>query len=281
MFDHPTLNKGLLIRENIRDLNRELTLLADARKIRQVLTNFVSNALKYTFDGFIELGYHFQKNVIEFFVRDTGMGVSKREQQLIFDTFYRGEEAINAAIRGTGLGLNIAREIVDLMDGEIGVESELNLGSRFYFRIPVEIDVSEEEPVQLYEIGPDLKEISVLIVDDEEFNSRYLEVLLHNRVKNIDLARNGQEAVDMAFTKDYQMIFMDLKMPVMDGLEATRIIKSKFPRLPVIAQTACVLPEDKEVAMKAGCDGILYKPIEKEKILEVIHKFVDRQIRPF
>jgi PAS domain S-box-containing protein len=274
-FDHPIMNKGLEIRENIPMHLKYLTLRADVKKIRQVIINFVSNSLKYTAEGYIELGFELKEGSVEFFVRDTGMGITEKEKELIFDVFYRSEQALSSAIRGTGLGLNIAKELIDLMGGNIWVLSESGKGSTFYFTVPV--DQSEqlrlEEPPKLT-FNQGLNNLNILIVDDEHFNIQYLEILFKDKVKKVDYALNGKEAVEMAFQNNYDLILMDLKMPIMDGIEATRILKEKYPEILIIAQTACAFPEEKDSAMLAGCDDFIVKPINKEKMMKVINKYV-------
>jgi PAS domain S-box-containing protein len=275
VFDHPILNKGLIIKENVPPHLKHLVMRADIKKIRQVIINFVSNSLKYTFKGYIEIGFELKEGTIEFFVRDTGMGIPKHEKELIFEVFYRTEQALSSAIRGTGLGLNIAKELIDLMGGNIGVQSELGKGSSFYFTIPFEKPepLAYEEPPKLT-FSKGLKNLTVLIVDDEYFNIQYLEILLLDKVKKIDCAYNGKEAVEMASNNSYDLVLMDLKMPIMDGIEATMILKEQFPGILIIAQTACAFPEEKESAMQAGCDDFIVKPINKEKLIMVINKFV-------
>lgn len=273
MFNHPKLSKGLHIRETTPYKYRNLIINADFNKIRQVLTNFLSNAVKYTSAGNIEVGFDVKNNQIRFFVSDTGMGIYEHELQLIFDAFYRGEQAIFMAIRGTGLGLNIAKELIDIMGGKIGVESELDKGSRFYFNIP--LDQSNpyvKETPGKRPIAFDKEKLSILIVDDEHYNFHYLNAVLKGKVRCVDLAVNGKEAIEKVRSKKYDLVLMDLKMPVMGGLEATMKLKAEFPDLPVVVQTACAFPEEKELALKAGCDGYVVKPITREKIFDVISR---------
>jgi CheY-like chemotaxis protein len=238
------------------------------------MTNFLSNALKYTFEGSIELGVQLHGQNIEFYVEDTGMGIPEHETQLIFEAFYRGEQAISSAIRGTGLGLNIAKELIELMGGKMGVYSELKMGSRFYFTVPFQYsNLTESSNINTKYPVRGVKDLVILIVDDEPLNYHYLEILLKNNVKKVDIAVNGKQAVEMALKNSYNLVLMDLKMPVMSGIEATRILKAKYPDLPVIAQTAYSLPAEKAYALQAGCDDIIVKPINKAKMMEVINRY--------
>ncbi len=138
MFNLPNLKKELDIMISIPGQYEDFVMLSDANKIRQVLTNFVANAVKYTIEGSVTLGFELQDGLVEFYVTDTGIGIPEKEQQRIFESFYRSEQAISSAIEGTGLGLSIAKELVELMGGVIGVSSGPNKGSRFFFSIPFE-----------------------------------------------------------------------------------------------------------------------------------------------
>ena len=275
MFNLPELNKNLDIKVNIPGQYKDLILRSDAIKIKLVLTNLASNAVKYTLEGSVELGFDLHDGKVEFYVEDTGIGIPEQEKQKIFETFYRGKQAISSAIGGTGLGLCIARELIELLHGEIGVTSELDKGSRFYFTIPFEQGEqgqSEKHPHQI--VKKNRMDISILIADDEPVNFKYFEILLKGKVKNIDHAVNGKEAAEMASRNNYNLILMDMKMPVMGGIEATKILKQKFPELPIIAQTAYTFPEERETAVQAGCDDFLTKPIKKGDLMEIINKYI-------
>jgi CheY-like chemotaxis protein len=253
---------------------RNLDILSDSNKVRQILTNLVSNAIKYTNQGTIEIGFDLCNEHVEFYVKDTGIGIPEIEQKRIFETFYRGEQAIISAIGGTGLGLSISKELVGLLGGSIGVSSEPNKGSRFYFTIPNRKFEKELDPFLAQEGKPrEIKDFVILIVDDEPVNIQYLNILLKYRVKRVDHAFNGKEAIEMAIKHHYNLILMDIKMPVMGGIEATKILKSKFPGLRIVAQTAFTLAEDAACVLEAGCDDILSKPVRKEALLEMLHKY--------
>jgi PAS domain S-box-containing protein len=275
MFDLPEMKKNLQLQTLIPEDAGTVTMYSDASKIRQVMTNFTSNAIKYTSRGYVKLGFEMHENSILFFVEDSGMGVPEEEQQHIFRAFYRGNLAVSSAIRGTGLGLNIAKELVELMDGTIGVISQPGKGSRFYFTLPYEtpeLSVADEG-MRKPKLGK-WKDLNILIAEDDETNYLYLEILLRDKVNRVDRAQNGQEAVEMAQQNMYSLILMDLKMPVMSGNEATREIKKLFPHLPVIATTAYATQEEKESALAAGCDDYLSKPINKADITALIDKYV-------
>jgi len=275
MFNHPNLNKGIAIKVSIPENFKSCNIQTDVKKVRQVITNFLSNAMKYTFEGSVEIGFEMHRQRIEFYVKDTGIGIPESEKDLIFEAFYRGEQAISSAIRGTGLGLNIAKELIELLGGTMGVQSELNKGSRFHFTVPFQPSPNAVYPNILARIpNLNMQDLVILIVDDEPINYKYLEILLKNKVKKVDIAVNGKQAIEMANNTRYNLILMDLKMPVMSGIEATKILKTKYPDLPVIAQTAYSLPAEKAYALKAGCDDIIVKPINKEKMMEVINKYV-------
>ena len=269
------LKKGLNFTLSIPEEHKTLVVQADENKIRQILSNLISNALKYTLEGSIEIGFEIRGKNLVFFVDDTGIGISEQEQHHIFDNFYRGEKAITMAIGGVGLGLSISKELVRLLGGKINVKSTPEQGSHFSFSIPIEhsdkelTENSEPKPVQ-----KELKELVILVADDEPANILYFDTLLQNKVKKIDHACNGKEVIELVANNDYSVILMDLKMPVMSGIEATKLLKQQFPNLPVIAQTAYSLPEERENALLAGCDDFISKPINKEKLFEMILKYV-------
>jgi PAS domain S-box-containing protein len=275
MFDLPEMKKGLEFQTRLPENAESIAMEADVDKIRQVLTSFISNAIKYTEEGYVKLGFEKRNNNILFFEEDSGMGIPKKEQQHIFEAFFRGSKAVNSAIRGTGLGLNIAKELVELMGGTIGVSSKPGKGSRFYFTLPYETPKSTFTKVPPHKLKPKKwKELNILIAEDDETNFLYLEVLLKEKVNRVDRACNGQEAVEMVRKASYDLILMDLKMPVMTGTEATLEIKKQYPYLTVIATTAYATPEEKEHALDAGCDDYLSKPIKKSDLMMHIEKYL-------
>ena len=270
--------------ENVNNLDLRITFpgdlkdfsfVSDVDKIQQVLTNFVSNALKYTLSGHVEIGFAVANDKVRFFVKDTGKGIAKDEALKVFDAFYRTSDVMFSSIRGTGLGLNIAKELVETMGGEIGVDTELNRGSEFYFTLPYKPSDKKsegEKAKQRTSVG--WNDLKVLVAEDNDESFFYLKVLLEKRVKILDRADDGLQAIKMAMENDYDLILMDIKMPELNGLDATRHIKLKKPEVKIIAQTAYAMPEEKDQALHLGCDDYITKPVKKEVLYDIIEKKV-------
>ncbi|MCE1198965.1 MAG: PAS domain S-box protein [Marinilabiliales bacterium] len=270
MFNYGQKEKNLTMKLLIPVELSRLCILSDLTKLKQILTNLLTNAWKFTTSGTIEAGLARIGNQLEFYVRDTGMGIPERERSRIFEAFFRSDYAIAQAIGGSGLGLSISKELVGLLGGELYFTSEEGKGSRFAFTLPIgegcpggstEHETREEMDV--------MNNFSLLIAEDEHINFRYLEILLKGHLRRIDHAKNGEEAIRMASENHYDMILMDIKMPVMDGIEATKLLKAQFPELRIIAQTAYTLPEETAIIRAAGCDDVLCKPIKKESLLKI------------
>ncbi len=279
MFTLTEFKKTLALTVNIPAQYKSLIVRSDADKIKQILTNLVSNAVKYTFNGGVEVGFDMRDGEMEFYVKDTGIGIPEDEQKLIFENFYRGAQVREAVIGGTGLGLNIARELVELLGGKIGVSSTPGRGSRFYFTIPFEqADKADNEKTLSFAVQKDWRDFAVLIAEDEPNSYFYLELLLKDKVKRIDRAINGAEAVELALKNKYGFILMDLQMPVMGGIEAAQKIKHHFADIPVIAQTAYAAPKEKEKALQAGFDDYICKPVKKADLMAAINRVINGTI---
>lgn len=277
-FTVQDIPENILLKYEIEADCKDIFIQGDYDKLRQVLTNLFSNAIKYTNRGEIIISCAVIDDRIEFSVKDTGIGIPKAEQENVFTRFYRGQQVEKTAIRGTGLGLSIVKEMVDLLHGSIQVESEPEVGSRFYFSIPLIIDQPAMKDKALEISSATLfHDLSILIVEDEIYNFLYLHALLEKLVKDIDNAFDGKEALEMVKKSKYDLIFMDLKMPVMDGHEATREIKKLYPEIPIIAQTSYSHAEEKVLAFESGCDGYLTKPISKDDVLKAINDVFARK----
>lgn len=254
---------------------------SDREKVWQILINLIGNALKYTEEGFIEIGCKIENSTgpkkgnkdLEFFVRDTGIGIEEELQGAIFDKFFKIEHDITKLYGGTGLGLTISLEIAKLLGGNIWFESRPRDGSEFYFKLPDSVVVlnGNDKPLTSRELKSkynwDGKR--VMIVEDDEMSFIYLKEVLRSTNIEILHAWNGVEAVEMASAGlGIDMILMDIKLPEMDGYEATRQIKEIKGSIPVIAQTAYAMADDKQKSIQVGCDDYITKPINRRKLLQ-------------
>lgn len=249
--------------------NKNSIILTDDIKLNKILSNLIENALKFTREGYIEFGYKLKNNLLEIYVKDTGIGIAKNKQKIIFERFSQEEKELSGNFGGLGLGLSIAKENTELLGGKISLKSEKGKGAIFFVSIPY-------KPVYENEIS--LDKYTILIVEDEEINFLYINTLLEEEINlkfNILHAKNGQEAVDICKqNNEIDLVFMDLKMPVMNGFKATKLIKEFRKDLPIIAQTAYTSCEDKEKAFDAGCNSFITKPIEQNKIEEIVKEFL-------
>ncbi|PCH51992.1 MAG: hypothetical protein COC22_04805 [Flavobacteriaceae bacterium] len=254
-------------------LDKESTVLIDAVKLNKVLSNLLENALKFTNEGFIEIGYELNnKNEIRFYVKDTGVGIASEKHQIIFERFSQAEKELSEKVGGLGLGLSIAKENAQLLGGEIKVESMKGEGATFFLTIPY-------KPLYLAsKVDNNINKKTILIAEDEEVNYIYLETLINDFLKlNVKIvhAKNGQEAVDIIKNNEtIGFILMDLKMPIMTGLEATKMIKEINPNITIVAQTAYSTNEEKENALAMGCDDFMSKPINRDDLKLVIDKYL-------
>ncbi|MGD2092173.1 MAG: ATP-binding protein [Candidatus Aminicenantes bacterium] len=264
-------------------------LLMDGLRIRQVLFNLVGNALKFTMQGFIKLTAHQVRSSesalteagkvdIIFSVQDTGIGIPPDQQQSIFEAFKQQDGQSTIKFGGTGLGLTICRRLVNIMDGEITLRSQERKGSTFQVTLRnVTVTKVPKEPGR--EIKPQVENVRfeealILVVDDKESNRKILMEYLNNSPMNFIEAENGKEAVELARQHHPDLVLMDMRMPVMGGFEATRILKAdeKLKKIPVIIITASAMKEQWEEIKKAGGDAFLNKPISKsDLIIELMH----------
>jgi CheY-like chemotaxis protein len=274
-FEIQSRNKGLKL---VQSINREnLHLNTDENRLSQVLKNLLGNAVKFTQVGEIEYGYKVNKDNLELFVRDTGIGVAPENHALIFSPFHQIDATATRRYGGTGLGLSISKALVEKMGGVITLKSEVGKGSVFSVCLPQEIiDHSQIKPNKSIEAINLLKrsEKAILIVEDEINNFLYVEEFVAGKFARTFHARNGQEALEMvADNPNIKLVLMDIKMPVMDGYEALQLIKVRNPDIPVIAVSAYALIEDKEMALNAGFDGYVSKPIKRDDLLRVLHEY--------
>jgi PAS domain S-box-containing protein len=266
------------MRKSLRD--DECIIRSDENRLRQIITNLLSNAIKFTKHGNISFGYIAKEKTIEFYVKDTGIGIPPDKLSTIFEPFRQAEESLSRKYRGTGLGLAIAKNYVKLLGGEMSVESKVNFGSTFYFSIPFEKPEEKFRPKQKSSLEKTsvLKWINkkILIVEDDRINFMLLEKLIEKTGAAIFHAATGRDAVEMGTSiPDLDLILMDVRLPDFTGWEATRKIKRFNPDIPIVAQTANAMPEDREKSFDAGCDAYLPKPISKELFYGTLDKFLN------
>lgn len=268
--------------QHIPDQN--LLFISDPQRINQVISNLMSNALKYTQEGSIDLGYRLtnfrESQFLEFYVNDTGMGIPTHQAEKIFNSYKQIENKERNGYGGSGLGLAISRNIARLMGGDIILESETGKGSTFRFMIPFyEIKpefISTTESETKKDDKSDWSDKQVLIAEDEDSNFKLLEIMLRRSNVRISRAFNGKQAVDYVNSgRPVDLILMDVKMPVMDGYEATIRIKDIKPQIPIVVQTAFALAGDRELSLDAGCDEYLSKPIKATELYNILKKYLD------
>jgi len=258
--------------------NNQSIIVTDGVKVRQVLNNLLSNAVKFTEKGEIRFGNSLNNNHLDFFVEDTGIGIPKEYHDNIFDRFRKAEIELTKFYDGVGLGLSICKGNLELLNGNISVESEFGKGSVFSFSIPY---VRAEEKAGTTTGDPEQSPLKatpglvILVAEDEMTNFRYIKELLEGTDIEILHAANGLSAVELCESRhDIDLVLMDIKMPVMDGYEAKLKIHIQRPGLPVVAQTAYAMPDEREKAMKAGFAGYISKPFKKDQLLGIISKYV-------
>jgi signal transduction histidine kinase/ActR/RegA family two-component response regulator len=264
------------IRLNDNANEQNIIIKTDSLRLNQVLTNLIGNALKFTEDGFIEFGYEIQNNKeLLFYVKDTGVGMESAKKDLVFERFTKIEDDSTRLYRGAGLGLAISRSLVKLLGGKIWVESAPSIGSTFYFTIPFDkVDITMPEIHTI--VIPDKynwEDKLILVAEDEPANFIYIEEVLKITNARILKAINGVEAVEaVKENKDIDIIIMDIKMPEMDGYEATRLIKKINKSIPIISQSAYAMPSDIDDGIAAGMNDYLIKPVKPKALLSIINK---------
>ena len=252
----------------------------DNQKLQQVLSNLVENAIKFTDTGTVEFGCTVKDTeFLEFYVKDTGIGIAKESQTIIFDRFRRIELPNVEARGGTGLGLAICKSYVEFLGGSIWIDSEIGKGSTFYFTIPLE---HKETIVQNGNGNNSIKNKTfknkcILVAEDDDVNFLYLQEIL-SRTEAIFLrAKNGKQAVELIESNStIDLILMDIKMPIMSGLDATIAIRKMRKNVPIIAQTAYAFEEEKQHALQLGCNDYISKPLKRENLIALIEKYINQ-----
>ena len=260
-------------------------IYTDKGRLRQILTNLLSNAFKFTNEGQISFGYkRSNEQTLRFFVKDTGIGIPADKQKYIFDRFRQVEESLSSRKHeGTGLGLSISRNLVALLDGELWLESELNKGSIFYFTLPLKQGKGKEKagPEQdWFKTEYNWNNKKILVVEDDPVSQKYIREILHDTGAELLLTDNGKEAYEIfSQTPDISMILLDLKLPDKDGREITQDIRQAQSDVPIIAQSAYAMEEDRIKCLEAGCDDFISKPVNPKSLLAMMDEHLNKPIK--
>lgn len=264
--------------------NNNVYVKIDETKVKQILVNLLTNAIKYTDKGEISFGFEIvsEQNEIQFFVKDTGYGISDEDQALIFDRFKRIDNDYTTKSSGLGLGLSITKAYLDMMHGSIRLKSSIGNGSTFYFSIPLEFANKKPKDKNIETFSVISTQITsqkrILVAEDDEINYLLLTKML-TPYNNLEIvrAKNGQEAVNIfANDNSFDLIFLDIKMPIMNGFEAFEHIKKTNTSIPIIAQTAFSSNDDIEIINKTGFTDYILKPINRETLFDLINKYLNK-----
>jgi len=267
---------------------KEATIKTDREKLFAILTNLVKNAIKYTKEGSIEFGYvlkmrgesvdQSQNDELEFYVKDTGIGIPKDRQEAIFERFIQADISDEMAMQGAGLGLSITKAYIEMLGGKIWVESEEGMGSIFYFTLPYNPEQKEKNSTKDVAVTGSsenhVKNLKILIAEDDENSEMLISINVSEFSNEILKARTGRESIEACRNNpDLDLILMDIQMPDLNGYEATRQIRQFNKDVVIIAQTAYGLSGDREKALNAGCNDYISKPIKKIELQALIQKY--------
>ncbi len=256
----------------------ESIISCDAPRLQQVLANLIQNAIKFTPKGVIEIGYDLNNdNKLQFYVKDTGIGISNDKKKIIFERFGQAEQGDVRNYKGAGLGLPICKGFIELMGGEIWVESEFGNGSIFYFTVPYKPVAKNINTARLKPKETSYNWISkkILLVEDETFSQNFMQTILLPYGPKIIYAEDGFKAIEQVkHNPDIDLILMDIRLPKLDGIDATIRIRENGFTKPILAQTANAMPNDREKCMDAGCNDFIVKPISRLGFLKIIDNFI-------
>ena len=277
-FQEPCKKKNLELKMQFPDTADQIILIADREMLLKTVSKLVDNSIKFTEEGEVTLGFEITNDQIEIFVKDTGKGIEKDVQELIFKHFFQEDTSVTRGYEGNGLGLSIAKGLIQLLGGEIRLESTKNVGTTVFLTLPYSTSAAFSKTKDLTNAIRVKGMPVILIAEDNESSYSFFETVLRKGSKTLR-ACNGQEAVDLCRKHpEINLVLMDIKMPVMNGIEATHIIKSFRNDLPIIAVTAFAQSGDEFKIKEAGCDDYLSKPISKTELLSLIQKYFKKQV---
>ncbi|SHI62055.1 response regulator [Aquimarina spongiae] len=278
-FQSKAVSKNIAIHLNNRLTEEEGNILMDRSKINKILYNLIDNAIKFTKRGIVEISTEINKDTLQVSIRDTGIGIKSKDQEIIFRNFSQSEKNVTKSYDGLGLGLSIAQKNAVLIKGDITFTSIPNKGSTFMLKVPYHPVMDPNKMQDNDTPNPEEKPIKqvILIVEDGDVNYLFLKTVLM-KMKDykfvIHRAENGKEAVEICQNNEHiDLVLMDIRMPVMDGYTATRKIKKLRPKLPIVAQTAYSTEEDIQKALDAGCDDFVSKPVDRKILKPIIGKY--------
>lgn len=257
----------------------------DEERITQILSNLLDNAIKFTRKGKIRFGATvLEKNMLEFFVSDSGIGISKDKQDIIFGRFVQADAGMWRSYGGTGLGLSIVKKLLELMDSEIHLESEPGKGTRFWFQFPV-FQTSEQRSSDNISVPnsaklntrDDIQKLNILVVDDDSTSCEFYKQTLAGLCAKLMIANTGKEALEQINRQKPDVVLLDIGLPDMSGLDVAREIRKTNMEIMIIAQTAFALSTDKQIALESGCDDFLVKPINMPGLLSKLSQFARKQ----
>ena len=261
--------------------DRGIMHLGDPHRLSQVLFNIVGNAMKFTQAGYVRVTSHLARGendicLVSFSIEDTGVGMDMAYLTKVFEAFTQEDASVTRKFGGSGLGLSIARNIVHIMGGTIEIESEKGKGTRVNIRIPMRIsnEKTKQDIVEITDLQKSLKGLRILAVEDNELNRMVLQVILKKCEVVLTIAHNGQEAIDLIQQQEFDLVLMDVQMPVVDGLEATKYIRNELKMtIPIIGLSANAMREEVEICKQAGMNDYLVKPYSERVLVEIMKKW--------
>jgi PAS domain S-box-containing protein len=277
-FSSEANQKGLSLTLNSTLSPEDAVITTDQDKLFSILTNLIKNALKFTKRGSVEFGCCLKDDKYEFFVKDTGIGIPNDKRSIIFERFMQADTGLSRGFEGAGLGLSIAKAYVEMLGGEIWLESEMGIGSCFYFTIPTgqkTIKKMTDNTISTEELENMNKQQSILLAEDDEDSLMYLSIVIKNLNYKLLIAKSGQQAVDICRNNpEIDLVLMDIKMPTLDGFYAAKMIKEFRPELIIIAQTAYAMELEKEMYGEIF-NAYLTKPIQADELRLTINKYLN------
>lgn len=274
--------KNLQFRLNVPEPEQKMIINTDPSRLKQIFVNLIQNALKFTPEGFVEFGFELgKKNEIRFCIKDSGVGIPDDKKEIIFERFRQIDESHTREYGGTGLGLAICKNLLELMGSELSLKSVQGRGSEFSFVMKYILTEARDEgpgidETDLQEIDLDIKGKKILIVEDDGTSYLFLEKLLNKYSPELIWAKTGKMALEtMQRIGGIDLILMDIRMPEMDGLTATRMIREANPDIPIIAQTAYAQVKDRQMAIESGCNDYLSKPVSPVDLINLLAKYLN------